>query len=178
MTMKKWPAEEPGFQIEEEDTFEWRDYGIEDYATLAVFWLLALDVFMQFFSRYVLGNSIAWTEEMARYLLVIVGFMGGSMAVRTGTQICVEFFYRYMPGWMSRLLVILVDFVSIAFFAIGAWTTWKLADLTTSLMTSVDIPKSFLYYFVLVGFLLMLGRSIQIAILHWRNRSPAHPDIP
>ncbi|OAZ99102.1 TRAP transporter small permease [Halomonas sp. G11] len=178
MTIDKWPAETSDFQMEEDDTFEWRDYGVEDYATLVVFWLLALDVFMQFFSRYVLGNSIAWTEEMARYLLVTVGFMGGSMAVRTGTHISVEFFYRYMPGWMSRLLMTLVDIVSIGFFAIGAWITWKLADRTTALMASVDIPKSFLYYLVLLGFLLMLGRAIQIAVLRWRNRSPSHPDAP
>ncbi|SEL87378.1 TRAP transporter small permease [Halomonas daqiaonensis] len=178
MTTEKWLEGESGFQIEEDDTFEWRDYGIEDYATLAVFWILALDVFLQFFSRYVLGNSIAWTEEMARYLLVTVGFMGGSMAVRTGTHISVEFFYRYMPGWMSRLLVTLVDLVSIAFFAIGAWITWKLAGLTTAMMVSVDIPKSYLYYLVLLGFLLMLGRSVQIAIVRWRNRTVVHPQIP
>lgn len=178
MTIEKWPAEESDFQMEEDDTFEWRDYGIEDYATLVVFWLLALDVFMQFFSRYVLGDSIAWTEEMARYLLVTVGFMGGSMAVRTGTHISVEFFYRYMPEWMSRLLMTLVDIVSIAFFAIGGWITWKLADRTTALMASVDIPKSFLYYLVLLGFILMLGRAIQIALLRWRKRSPTHPDVP
>ncbi|HSP58289.1 MAG TPA: TRAP transporter small permease [Halomonas sp.] len=178
MTIEKWPAEASGFQIEEDDTFEWRDYGIEDYATLAVFWLLALDVFLQFFSRYVLGDSIAWTEEMARYLLVIVGFMGGSMAVRTGTHISVEFFYRYMPGWMARSLVTLVDLVSIAFFAIGAWVTWKLADRTTALMVSVDIPKSYLYYLVMVGFFLMLGRAIQIAFLRWRDRTVEHPQVP
>lgn len=178
MTTEKWPDGESGFQIEEDDTFEWRDYGIEDCATLAVFWLLALVVFLQFFSRYVLGDSIAWTEEMARYLLVAVGFMGGSMAVRTGTHISVEFFYRYMPGWMSRLLVTIVDLVSIAFFAIGAWVTWKLADRTTALMASVDIPKSFLYYVVLVGFLLMLARSVQIAFLRWRDHTVEHPHVP
>jgi TRAP-type C4-dicarboxylate transport system permease small subunit len=178
MTIDKWPAETSDFQMEEDDTFEWRDYGIEDYATLVVFWLLALDVFMQFFSRYVLGNSIAWTEEMARYLLVTVGFMGGSMAVRTGTHISVEFFYRYMPGWMSRLLVTLVDVVSIAFFATGAWITWKLADRTTALMASVDIPKSFLYYLVLLGFILMLGRALQMAVIRWRDRNSSHPDAP
>ena len=155
--------------ILEEDDFDVRDFAVEDYFTLAIFWVLALDVFLQFFTRYVLGNSIAWTEEMARYLLVMVGFMGGTMAVRKGTHIAVEFFYRYMPSWMARLASTTVDLINIAFFIAMVWITFKLAGRTTSLMTSVDIPKSYLYYIVMLGFLLMLGRAVQTAIRHWRT---------
>lgn len=159
----------PAFDFLEEDAFDAREYCLEDYLTLGIFWLLALDVFLQFFTRYVLGNSIAWTEEMARYLLVMVGFMGGTMAVRKGTHIAVEFFYRYMPSWMARTASTAVDLINIAFFAAMLWITFKLAGKTTALMTSVDIPKSYLYYVVMLGFLLMLGRAVQAAIRHWRT---------
>lgn len=161
--------EAPAFDFLEEDAFDARDYGLEDYLTLGIFWLLALDIFLQFFTRYVLGNSIAWTEEMARYLLVMVGFMGGTMAVRKGSHIAVEFFYRYMPSWMARTASTLVDLVNIAFLAAMVWITFKLAGRTTALMTSVDIPKSYLYYIVMLGFGLMLARAVQVAIRHWRS---------
>ncbi|MFW6345339.1 MAG: TRAP transporter small permease, partial [Halomonas sp.] len=103
------------------------------------------------------------------YLLVMVGFMGGTMAVRKGSHIAVEFFYRYMPAWMARTASTLVDLVNIAFFAAMAWITFKLAGRTTSLMAAMDIPKSYLYYIVMLGFLLMLGRAVQAAIRHWRS---------
>ena len=51
-------------------------YGWEDWLVLGFFWLLALDVFYQFFTRYVLADSAAWTEEIARYLLIVVCFVG------------------------------------------------------------------------------------------------------
>ena len=155
----------------DDDSFDIREYGMEDFLTLGIFWLLALDVFLQFFSRYVLGNSIAWTEEMARYLLVMLGFLGSTMAVRKGSHIAVEFFYRYMPMWLGRLMATVVDLINIAFFSIMAWVTFKLADRTSAMMVSVDIPKSWLYYLVMLGFIMMLVRGIQVAVRHWRTGS-------
>ena len=62
---------------------------------LAVFWALAVVVFLQFFTRYVLNSSLGWTEEIARYLLIVVTFLGSAMAVRKRSHIAVEFCYRY-----------------------------------------------------------------------------------
>lgn len=145
------------------------DYAPEDYVTLAVFWLLALDVFVQFFSRYALGNSIAWTEEMARYLLIAVGFLGSAMAARKGSHIAVEFFYRYLSDPAARAMSALVDVIRIGFLAAMVWITWQLAQRTNSMMVSVDLPKSLIYYVVMAGFVLMLLRSLQLAWRHYRE---------
>ena len=61
-----------------------RVYAVEDWLTLALFWLMALAVFLQFFTRYVLNNSFAWTEEIATNCLVVIVFMGSVMCVRLG----------------------------------------------------------------------------------------------
>ncbi|HBS98909.1 MAG TPA: TRAP transporter small permease, partial [Citreicella sp.] len=34
----------------------------QDGLVLAIFWILALVVFLQFFTRYVLNDSLGWTE--------------------------------------------------------------------------------------------------------------------
>ena len=36
-------------------------YAFEDWVALAIFWVMALAVFLQFFTRYVLNDSYAWT---------------------------------------------------------------------------------------------------------------------
>lgn len=166
------PRQELGsIEVEDLDSFDFKDYAVEDYVTLGLFWVLLVIVFLQFFSRYVMGDSIAWTEEMARYFLIMVGFLGSAMAVRKNSHIAVEFFYRYMPGRTGLIMATLVDLGRIVFLVGGCWISYQLAARTNAMMTSVDIPKSYLYYVVFVGFVLMLLRAIQVAVRHWREGS-------
>ena len=87
-------------------------YGWEDWIVLGVFWILAFVVFYQVFTRYVMNDAAGWTEEIARYLLVAVTFLGGAMAVRRGTHIQVDFVYRFLPNAAGRALQV-------------AWHHWR-----------------------------------------------------
>ncbi|MBK1699113.1 TRAP transporter small permease [Rhodovibrio salinarum] len=164
--------------LDVEPPFSFSEYAIEDYIVLVVFWLLAADVFAQFFSRFVLDDSIGWTEEMARYLLIAVGFLGGAMAVRRNSHIMMEFLYRYMSEPMGRLLAVFVDVVRLIFFGMLAWLTYELAARTNSYMTSVDIPKSVIYYVACAGFVLMTFRMVHRILQLWPQRFKASVSAP
>jgi TRAP-type C4-dicarboxylate transport system permease small subunit len=145
-------------------------YAWEDWLTLGIFWLLALDIFYQFFTRYVLADSAAWTEEIARYLLIIVCFVGSSMGVRKNTQIHVEFLYRWLPVPVGRALSTAVDVVRVAFLAYATWLAIDLVPRMNNLkMTVVDFPMSYIYGMVALGFAMMTIRAVQVAIRHWRQ---------
>ncbi len=145
-------------------------YGLEDWFTLVVFWLLALDVFYQFFTRYVMQDSAAWTEEIARYLLIVVTFVGASMGVRRNTHIHVEFVYRWLPAGVARAMSTLVDVLRIALLGYGTWLAFELVPRMNNLkMTVIDVPMSAIYSFVAAGFALMTIRAVQVAVRHWRQ---------
>ena len=57
----------------------------EDWIAFVIFWSLAFIVFLQFFTRYILNDSLAWTEEIARYGLMWIVFIGGIMVTRRNT---------------------------------------------------------------------------------------------
>src|SRR2546425_5797143 len=101
-------------------------YGWEDWIVLAVFWILACVVFYQVFTRYALNDAAGWTEEIARYLLVAVTFLGGAMAVRRNTHIQVDFVYRFLPAAAGRALSIFVDVGRAAFLGYAVWLAWLL----------------------------------------------------
>jgi TRAP-type C4-dicarboxylate transport system permease small subunit len=145
-------------------------YCWEDWVTLVVFWLLALDVFYQFFTRYVLASSASWTEEIARYLLIVVCFLGSSMGVRRNTHIHVEFLYRYVPAIVGRVLSTLVDLLRVAFLAYATVLSVQLVPRMQNLqMTVVDLPMSYVYALVAAGFALMTYRAVVLTLAHWRQ---------
>jgi TRAP-type transport system small permease protein len=149
-----------------------KEYAPEDWVTLVFFWVLALVVFLQFFTRYALNDPLAWTEEIARYLLSCVAFLGGGMAVRRFSHIHVEFLYIYYPRGLAHFLSTLVDVIRMVFFGYATLLCGKVTQIMqTQPMVVVDWPMSIVYGICTVGFAVMTFRAIQVAIHNWRTGS-------
>jgi len=163
------PSAEASASVFDDPPVDLKDYRPEDWLAFALFWMLALVVFLQFFSRYVVNDSVAWTEEIARYLLTMVAYVGGAMAVRKFSHIHVEFLYVYMPRGLARAMSGLVDVVRIAFFAYGTYLGWKITEIMhTQRMIVIDWPMSIVFGACTFGLALMALRAIQVAVQDWR----------
>jgi TRAP-type C4-dicarboxylate transport system permease small subunit len=162
--------EEGHFHVQDE-AVDLSDTITEGWVALGFFWLLALTVFYQFITRYVFNDSASWTEEIARYLLIAVVFVGATIGVAKNAQIQVDFFYRHLPAAMGRWLSRAVDVLRVAFFAAAVVLTGqmmlKLGSNTR--MTVVDAPMNVVYGVVLLGFAAMTFRSVQVGLVHWRR---------
>ena len=145
-------------------------YLVEDWVALAFFWLLGLCVFYQFFTRYALNDSAAWTEEIARYLLICIVFIGIASAVRRTRHIHVDFLYRLIPARLGRALSTIIDAGRIVFFAIAVGLTIQMMTRMTALqMTIIDLPVNIVYGVCVLGFVAATFRSVQVAIENWRR---------
>ena len=140
---------------------------IEAWVALLFFWTLGLTVFYQFFTRYVLNDSAAWTEEIARYLLIATVFTGAAIGVAKNNHIQVDFFYRFMPRVVARIMGLLVDVMRIAFFAAATLLTWQMMDkLGSYKMTIIDLPMNIVYAVVMAGFAAMALRAVWVMRIH------------
>lgn len=144
---------------------------LEAWAALGLFWLLGATVFYQFVTRYVFNDSAAWTEEIARYLLIGVVFVGASIGVSKNHHIQVDFFYRYMPHALARGMSTLVDLMRVAFFAAAVVLTLMMMMKlgSNSRMTMVDLPMNLVYAVCMTGFVAMTWRAIEVARIHWKR---------
>ena len=156
--------------IVQDEEVDLSHYHVEDWIALALFWVLAVVIFYQFFTRYALNDSASWTEEIARYLLIGTAFVGGAINVRKNNQIQVDFFYRLLPPKVNRVMSTVVDLLRLAFLAYCVWLTYELIDkIGSSRMAIVDLPIGLVYGFVAAGFALMTWRAAGVAWANWKR---------
>jgi TRAP-type C4-dicarboxylate transport system permease small subunit len=153
------------------------EYAVEDWVTQFVFWLMAGCVFLQFFTRYVLNNSLAWTEEIAINCLIVVVFLGSVMCVRMSRHIRVDFIHRLLPRKAARWLALAVDLVTIGFFAYATWLLWRYVSIVGGeRMVTVNLPRGIVFYAVLAAFALMTARAVQVFVGDMRRGDDALDD--
>lgn len=138
-------------EAEQKKETENNQLAFADYVLLAIFFTLFLVVFLQFFTRYVLNDSIAWTEEAARYLLIIVGFAGAFKCQQLDLHIRLEFVDHWFPRQAKYLKVFALVSTTV-FFAFCGYSLLELIEKTSfQHMVSLPFPKYYLYYVLLAA---------------------------
>jgi TRAP-type transport system small permease protein len=144
---------------------------LEGWAAVGIFWALGLTVFYQFFTRYALNNSASWTEEIARYLLIGMVFVGAAIGVAKNNHIQVDFFYRFMPKRMARTVATMTDALRVLFCASAVVLTGLMMSKlgSNSRMSMIDLPMNVVYGVCMAGFAIMTYRSVQVAMQHYKR---------
>lgn len=150
----------------------------EDWAGIVLFWALALIVFAQFITRYVLNDSLSWTEEIARYFLMLLTFVGAVTVTRKRTHIAVELLDHYVPEVVGRLLRFTVDVLTVGFIALLAWFSVTMVErMYIQRMTMIDASMSLVYAPIALAIFAMLARAVLVFIANarrgWRPQTDA-----
>lgn len=148
----------------EEVTDDISDVSFLDIPVLIIFSILFAIVALQFFTRYVLNDSLGWTEEIARYFLIMLTFIGGVTCVRNGKHIFLEFAYHYLPARAIKPIVLMVELISAGFWTYAGFLGIQLAERTRANMVSIHLPKAYLYYVVVAGCFFMAIFAVRVLI--------------
>jgi TRAP-type C4-dicarboxylate transport system permease small subunit len=144
---------------------------LETILAVSLFVLLIVTVTLQVVTRYVFNNSFGWTEEIARYLLVGVTFLGGGIAVRRRAHLSLEIWSGASPR-VQAIHAGAIDLLAAAFYAWAAVLSFNISSaLSRQKMTVIDVPISVLYYAVCAGFGLMAFWALVSAVAMSREGS-------
>ena len=142
------------------------------YYTLVVMMIvMTLAVIVQVFLRYVFSFSLSWSEEVARYLMIWVAFLGGSLALQKGLHIGVELLLvRISPEWrkwisiFSKMLILtFLIFLTIG----GIKITWAVRDQSSPALL---FSMAYAYLSAPVGGFFMALQTIHSLIEEWVRR--------
>ena len=85
-----------------------------------VFIFMLLCAIMQVFFRYVIQISVPWTEEAARFSLILITFWGAATALRDKEHISIPTLFVKIPE-KARYIVQMAFIVSIGLFLVYAF---------------------------------------------------------
>jgi TRAP-type C4-dicarboxylate transport system permease small subunit len=116
---------------------------------ISIFALLVVDVLFQVFSRYILGTSFTWTEELARFSLIWMTILGAAYLNGKREHLSMDFLYQKLSVTNKRkasiLIEILVFLFALVVMVIGGfnlvYTTLHLEQLSGTLR----IPLGYVY---------------------------------
>jgi TRAP-type C4-dicarboxylate transport system permease small subunit len=148
---------------------------IEAVALAAMVAAITAVTFLQVFTRYVTGNPLIWTEELARYLFVWITLVGGAAAVRTRGHFGLDILRRFAPplrvplGAMSMLIVF--AFLGMLFYT-GILET---VQASTQISHAIGVNMHWAYLSIPIG----AGLALWHVIAHWAESGiGAHPLDP
>jgi len=132
-------------------------------AVVAMLAAMALMVFANVVLRFTTDHSIFWVEEVSRYLMIWLTFIGAGPVLRYGGHIGIdtlqERYPRHGPWFRGLILALLVPF-----FAFMVWIGVRYAMLTWGQTTPVmTIPVGIVYLAMPVGFGLLIVHLLLMA---------------
>lgn len=83
-----------------------------------LFVALLVTVIWGVLTRYLLGDQARWTEELARFLLVWVSFLGAALAYAGQQHLGIDLLVARFDSWTRRLAECVVHGI-VALFALG-----------------------------------------------------------
>ncbi len=125
---------------------------------------------MQVFWRYVLKNSLYWSEEVMRYLNIWTIFLGISIGIPRNIHVAIDAIIRAFKGRAKFVAVMFVYLLSLTFFiglfGVGIkFTIYNMGQLSPAMR----FPMSMIYVSLPVGGFLSILFTIGEIIKHCKS---------
>ena len=164
---------------------KWLDHYLEEYILAILLLAMALIMGIQVFSRFILRESLSWTEELTRYLFIWAGFLSVSYCSKRCISIKIEQFVARFSRRTKAILKVINHTCELAFFFYMipfAWSYMMSAVESGQVSPALSIPMYYVQAAPFVSFVLVAFRILQRWIIEFRIArgenvyDPAHPE--
>ncbi|MFV0301013.1 MAG: TRAP transporter small permease [Paracoccus sp. (in: a-proteobacteria)] len=131
--------------------------------------LMALNTMANVVGRYVLGESIFFSEEVNQALIILITFAGISYAARHGRHIRMSAFFDAAPPPLRKAMMVAIAAVTAAMMFLLTWYAldYLMAQMRRGrLLPALQIPQWWIIIWVPLGFFLT---GLQYALTAIKN---------
>lgn len=134
--------------------------------------VLSIVIIAQVLSRTFLGFSIVWSEELSRYLLVWLTFIGASIALRNKELVGLDLLETKLSVRLNEVLKLVVHVLVLVFLA---YTTYYGIEMATSSgvagqqSPTMKFSMTYVYLAIPTGTFLMLIHTVAAILEGFRK---------
>ena len=108
--------------------------------------VMTVMIFLQVIYRYLLGESLSFSEELARYMFIWSVAMGSALALRTRSHIGVEILVERLPRSLATPAKILACAISLVFYGMLIWYGFEMVGETMDQESAaLELPMGYVY---------------------------------
>lgn len=138
------------------------------WAAIAAAAVMAVMIFLQVIYRYVLADSLSFSEELARYMFVWSVALGSAVALRSRAHIGVELLVERLPPRFAKPAKLLAGALNLLFF--GMLIRYGIEMVAATMdqeSAALSLPMGYVYLAVPVsGVVLFLCEMANLAEDH------------
>lgn len=129
---------------------------VAEYFCAIALGVMSIVVFAQVVFRLTSG-SLPWSEELARYLMIYMVYVGTSIGIKRNSHIAVEVIMDRCPAKAQKVVEVLVDLLMMAAFGILCYYGMKIVNITMMQKSpAMQIKMGYIYLSMVLGGALML----------------------
>jgi len=107
--------------------------------------------------RYGFSHSLIFTEELSRYLMVWIVFLGSALAIRDGSHININFLINRFSWKVRKWVLAAAHLLSVAFLVVVMVEGIRiLPQQFYQMCVTLDLPVFYFYLAIPVGCVLMI----------------------
>jgi TRAP-type transport system small permease protein len=147
-------------------------YELGKYITLS-YTLIVLIVVLASVLLRMIGKAPSWTEELARWLLVGVGFVGASVALKEGAHVGITIIIKSIkPVLLKKILIIFSHLAALFFLLYLTYSGFDAAIRARAQMGDVlKIPMMYTKLNIALGALFMVIHVIYIISITFKSNN-------
>ena len=121
-------------------------------------------MFINVIMRYLFRSGLPWSEEVVRYTIIWITFIGIAMCARKGKHVAIDLFLSLINKKMGLILLIIINITSIFFCILMTRYSIKLVwqvSSSSQVSPALGIPFYIIYLCMPLGFGLSVLRFAQ-----------------
>ncbi len=133
--------------------------------------------FLQVFCRFVLNDSLTWSEEMCRYLFVWMVFLGAGVGVLHRRHIIIDIVPNMIPASVKKYYNIVISLLIIAFTLLLMRYGLVFAQRGMRQNSpAMQIPLGYIYAGIILGAFVMLVNTVRVTLADFMEGVGAEPE--